>query len=85
MKSYRDGGLDLRRYVIFESAVEKYGEGSLIPIKGAFFVLDIGGSDKHALKALAVYAESVASENQELSSDLIEFLGTGYKNDKRTN
>lgn len=71
--SYKDGGLDFNRYVVFER-VERFGEGAIKPAKGVYFCLNCNGSDPHALNALRLYSDSVKDENPQLSKDIKDFL-----------
>ncbi len=59
-KSYKDGGLDWRRYEIFED-----GER----LNGYYFILE-PFKDFHAKVALLIYADSVEEENPKLADDI---------------
>lgn len=52
-------------------------DGKLCRAEARYMVMDGGGADPHAVKAIRAYAESVAAENGELARDLFAMLEPG--------
>ena len=66
MANYRHGGYE-KKYII------RKANGNPIDPKADYFVLRLD-KDPHALRALATYAKSVATDNLELAHDLRQKL-----------
>lgn len=66
MANYRHGGYE-KKYIISKT------NGNPTDPKADYFVLRLD-KDPHALRALAVYAKSVATDNLELAHDLSQKL-----------
>lgn len=49
-------------------------DGKPIRPEARYIVLDYSGADRHAVKALQAYADSIAPENPQMATDLLAAL-----------
>ncbi len=70
MSRFSDGGFE-HRFDVFRT------DGKPCRANARYMVMDGGGDDPHATKAIRAYAESVRSENPKLAEELISMLVPG--------